>query len=138
MQAWKVALNKAGGVAIVELDIPDDAQKVEFQSPTTQARYGRCSFADVVSIKTRNRKHELVDIDEAYSAFNFNFIYKPGLRVYPDLFDDCPRFECLAGIHYFLDYGAAIAYSNVPWFLIRKKDFNRMPCTLDSIFLPNL
>lgn len=122
MQAWKVGFSETGDIALIELDIPDDATRLLYgSSPLTQS--GKCDFADVISITSIDSAYGIHKVEKAYSAYDFNFIYKVGTRVYADHFDEDCFNECTPGIHYFPYKGAAAGYAWTGWFRIKQHIF---------------
>ena len=115
MQAWKVGFSETGDIALIELDIPDDATRLLYGS-NSLTQSGKCDFADVISITSMDSTHEWHKVEKAYSAYDFNFIYKVGSRVYADSFVENRFDECTPGIHYFHCKGAAAAYAWTGWF----------------------
>lgn len=115
MQAWKIGFSETGDVALIELDIPDDATTLLYGN-NHLTRSGKCDFADVISITSMDFAHGVRKAEKAYSAYDFNFIYKVGTRVYADRFDENRFDECTPGIHYFHYKSAATAYSWTGWF----------------------
>lgn len=117
MQAWKVGFSETGEIALIELDIPDDATRLLYAYDSlARPTSGKCDFADVISIANMDSTHEWHIVEKAYSAYDFNFIYKVGTRVYADGFVKDYLDECTPGIHYFLYKGAAAAYAWTGWF----------------------
>lgn len=122
MRAWKVGFAKNGDIALIELEIPDDAKRLIYGSSRLN-KSGKCDFADIISITDMNFERGPHKIDKAYSAYDFNFVYEPGTRVYADRFDENCVDECTPGIHYFHYKGAASAYAWTGWFRIRQHAF---------------
>ena len=122
MRAWKVGFAENGGIALIELEIPDDAKKLEYGSNILN-KSGKCDFADVISITSMDSTYGMHKVEKAYSAYDFNFIYKVGTRVYADRFVECSFDECTPGIHYFHYKSAAAAYAWTGWFRIRQHAF---------------
>lgn len=124
MQAWKVGFSETGDIALIELDIPDDATRLLYgwdslSCPTS----GKCDFADVISITAMDSTDGAHKVEKAYSAYDFNFIYKVGARVYADRFVEDPFDECTPGIHYFHIKGAAAAFAWIGWFRTKQHEF---------------
>ena len=115
MKAWKVGFSETGDIALIELDIPDDATRLLYGSDSL-TRSGKCDFADVISITSMDSTYGVRKVEKAYSAYDFNFIYKVGTRVYADRFVESRFDECTPGIHYFHYKGAATAYAWTGWF----------------------
>ena len=115
MQAWKIGFSETGDIALIELDIPDDAKQLIYGNNPLN-RSGKCDFADVVSITIIDSNYRAHKVDKAYSAYDFDFVYEPGIRVYADRFDENIFDECTPGIHYFYYKGAAAAYAWTGWF----------------------
>lgn len=127
MKAWKCGFLQNGHIALIELDIPETADRIEFCTRDSYIEFeiGRCSFADVVSIKEILENGNEQDTQEsAVSAFNFNFKYVPGIRVFPDAYDKIEFIQCTNGIHYFKSEDDAFAYSRTDyWFNNRRRDY---------------
>ena len=117
MQAWKVGFSETGDIALIELDIPDDATRLLYGwDSLSRLTSGKCDFADVISITAMDSTDGAHKVEKAYSAYDFNFIYKVGSRVYADRFVENRFDECTPGIHYFHYKGAATAYTWTDWF----------------------
>lgn len=115
MQAWKVGFSETGDIALIELEIPDDATRLLYGS-NNLTQSGKCDFADVISIISMDSTYRMHKVEKAYSAYDFKFIYKVGTRVYADRFVKDYLDECTSGIHYFPYKGAATAYAWTGWF----------------------
>ena len=124
MTAWKCGFMENGNIALIELDIPEDADRIEFCSHKGVTT-GRCSFADVLSIKEiLDNGNEKDTQESAVSAFNFNFKYTPRTRVFPDIYNKIGYIQCTNGIHYFKTAHDALAYSRTDyWFNCRHRDY---------------
>ena len=91
----------ADGPCIATLEIPADAKRVS----TPVGRKCRAEFARVIRIERQG-----VEIAEAYSSHDENFVYRPGEIVRPDSFDPNPLVECSNGIHFFITRREAEEY----------------------------
>ena len=98
---WKKAVCEDGSAAIVKLEIPSDAKR-----SNATGRKCRCSHALVIKITDIDGKQ----IDAAYSNYNNEFVYKVGMTVKADLFDDNRFNECSNGIHFFITREEARCY----------------------------
>lgn len=88
-----VAFKKLANGVIAKILIPEDAERVGGYT----GRKCRASKAIVLE-------------GEGASQFSSSFIYKPGIEVIPDLWDNDPRVECSHGIHFFLTRKEAEEY----------------------------
>lgn len=124
MKAWKCGFLQNGHIALIELDIPETADKTE-RCTVDGLEMGRCSFADVLTIKEIIDNGNKKDNQQfAVSAFNFNFKYVPGIRVFPDAYNKIEFIQCTNGIHYFKSEDDAFAYSRTDyWFNNRRRDY---------------
>lgn len=123
MQAWKVGFSETGDIALIELDIPDDATRLLYGPNNSLTQSGKCDFADVISITSMDSTHKWHKVEKAYSAYDFNFIYKVGTRIYADCFTKDYLDECTPGIHYFHHREVAAAYAWTGWFRIKQHAF---------------
>ena len=98
-----IGFKKAGKKYIVELEIPEDADR-----SSATSRKCRCSKAKVLSIT--NLDGSPAEAEEVYSDRDHNFVYKVGETVYPDGFDPCRWNECASGIHFFITRQEAVDY----------------------------
>ena len=99
---FKKAYNQ-GEEYIVKLLIPEDAKR-----SSATSRKCRCSKAKVLSIT--NLDGSEIDVKEAYSGHDSNFIYKVGEVVEVEDFDDNRWEECTSGIHFFITRDEAVRY----------------------------
>ena len=88
---------------IVELRITEDA----FRSSAT-GRKCRCSKAEVLSIT--NLDGSIASINEVYSKFDPDFIYKVGETIEVNIFNTDRFCECAPGIHFFITREEAVNY----------------------------
>lgn len=104
MQAWKYAISEEGKEALIELEIPDDAERFIFNT------FGRASSAIVKSIVmySKGTNSFTRKIKKAYSAYDHEFVYESGKTVTPDIFDINPDFIFSHGIHFFTDKDIAL------------------------------
>ena len=86
---------------IVELRITEDA----FRSSAT-GRKCRCSKAEVLSIT--NLDGSIASINEVYSKFDPDFIYKVGETIEVNIFNTDRFCECAPGIHFFISREEAV------------------------------
>ena len=89
---------------IVELRITEDA----FRSSAT-SRKCRCSKAEVLSIT--NLDGSIASINEVYSKFDPDFIYKVGETIEVNIFNTDRFCECAPGIHFFITREEAVNYN---------------------------
>ena len=82
---WK----KLKGGVIARLVIPHDAKRMNAMSSR------KCRASKVIV-------HELFGADKAYDSHTGKLLYKTGMEVFPDSFDDDVREECSNGIHFFI------------------------------------
>jgi uncharacterized protein YjbI with pentapeptide repeats len=90
---WKKLQNGA----IAKLEIPTKAKRLN----SIGSRKCRAEFVKVLAI---------IGADEAYDQHSGKVLYKKGLIVYPDSFDDDIQVECSHGIHFFTTREEAEAY----------------------------
>ena len=92
---------------LVKLLIPEDAKRSSGTSNKC-----RCDKALVLEITTipKNQDVKPTIIDEAFSWYDSNFLYKTGETVEVTDFDDDNFKTCGAGIHFFMDKQSAIDY----------------------------
>ena len=90
---WKKLKNNV----IAKLVIPHDAERMN----AVGSRKCRASKVFV---------HELFGASESYDKHTGMLLYKQGIEVVPDQFDNNIRVECSHGIHFFLTREEAIAY----------------------------
>lgn len=101
-----IAFKKASGGFIVELLIPEDAER---SSATT--RMCRCNKAKVISITTSNGIDS--GIAQVSSIYDDRFIYRIGETVEVEDFDKNRWNECSTGIHFFLTREEAVRYISI-------------------------
>lgn len=101
------------GLAVANLVIPAGAR---VNLPDNHVHKMRASKARVHSIwryayALGSVGHALAvrEVDEAWSTYDFQFVYRKGAEVVPDHFDMRAR-TCAAGIHFFADLRRAIFY----------------------------
>jgi hypothetical protein len=82
---WKKLKNDV----IAKLVIPHDAKRMNSYSSR------KCRASKVIV-------HELFGADEAYDQHTGRVLYKAGLEIIPDSYDDDMRIECSNGIHFYL------------------------------------
>ena len=87
--------------ALVKLKIPEDAKR-----SSSTGRKCRCDKAEVVSIVDSEGK----EINEAFSEFDSEFIYRVGKTVSVSDFNEDRFEECAPGIHFFINKQEAIDY----------------------------
>jgi uncharacterized protein YjbI with pentapeptide repeats len=90
---WKKLQNGA----IAKLEIPTKAKRLN----SIGSRKCRAEFVKVLAI---------IGADEAYDQHSGKVLYKKGLTVYPDSFDEDIQVECSHGIHFFITKEEAEAY----------------------------
>lgn len=129
---WKSALNRPTYLALVKLEIPDDAKVIY---PFNHARLFFCNDRTTKSIKHRCSKAKIVDVVNYYysmdneytyhevtninvniknlifiSQYNEDFIYKFDEYVEPDELDEDLTEDCSNGIHFCDSPEDAITY----------------------------
>jgi uncharacterized protein YjbI with pentapeptide repeats len=82
---WK----KLQGGIIAKLEIPAKAKRLN----SIGSRKCRAEFVKVLAI---------IGADEAFDQYSGKVLYKKGLTVYPDSFDEDIQVECSHGIHFFI------------------------------------
>jgi hypothetical protein len=90
---WK----KLQGEIIAKLEIPADAKRLN----SIGSRKCRAEFVKVLAI---------IGAKEAFDQHSGKVLYKKGLTVYPDSFDEDIQVECSHGIHFFITKEEAEAY----------------------------
>jgi hypothetical protein len=90
---WK----KLQGGIIAKLEIPAKAKRLN----SIGSRKCRAEFVKVLDV---------IGADEAYDQHSGKVLYKKGLTVYPDSFDEDIQVECSHGIHFFITREEAEAY----------------------------
>lgn len=88
---------------IVELRITEDALR-----SSATGRKCRCSKAEVLSIT--NLDGSIASINEVYSKFDPDFIYKVGETIEVNIFNTDRFCECAPGIHFFITREEAVNY----------------------------
>ena len=88
---------------IVELRITEDALR-----NSATGRKCRCSKAEVLSIT--NLDGSITSINEVYSKFDPDFIYKVGETIEVNIFNTDRFCECAPGIHFFITREEAVNY----------------------------
>jgi len=94
---WKKASKN-----IVKLLIPSNAKR-----SSATSRKCRASKAEVIAIYDKNGN----EIQECFSSYTNNVIYKVGETVYPDKYDENRWNECSNGIHFFITRQEAENYN---------------------------
>ena len=89
---------------IVELRITEDALR-----SSATGRKCRCSKAEVLSIT--NLDGSIASINEVYSKFDRDFIYKVGETIEVNIFNTDRFCECAPGIHFFITREEAVNYN---------------------------
>ena len=90
---------------IVELRITEDALR-----SSATGRKCRCSKAEVLSIT--NLDGSIASINEVYSKFDPDFIYKVGETIEVNIFNTNRFCECAPGIHFFITREEAVNYND--------------------------
>lgn len=122
MQAWKYAISEDGEKALIELDIPDDAERIMFFN------IGRASNAIVenIYICSEFTNSFTKEIKKAYSAYDHRFVYEFGKTVTPDSFDNDANAVCTHGIHFFKHQDIALyEMANDLWYTNSLYYFNK-------------
>ena len=88
---------------IVELRITEDALR-----SSATGRKCRCSKAEVLSIT--NLDGSIASINEVYSKFDPDFVYKVGETIEVNIFNTDRFCECAPGIHFFITREEAVNY----------------------------
>ena len=101
-EAYKKALRKGGGAAIVHMLVPSTAKR-----SSATSRKCRVSEAKVLDITSIDGNEELT---EAMSRYDNSFVYRKGDTVKVDNFCDDRWTECAAGINCFITRREAVNY----------------------------
>lgn len=106
--AWKAAIAEDTNLpCIVKLLIPADADR-------SSAGNNKCraSKAVVLEIQDATTTEKPLSSQHAYSYWDEEFKYEPGMTVYPTSGFNYNRWnECAAGIHFFVDREGALQYA---------------------------
>lgn len=97
-----IAFKKADG-HIVVLEIPEDALR---SSATTR----KCRASKAKVLRIENLNGSVSDIQEVYSDYDPDFIYKVGKTIEVEDFDTNRWNECSTGIHHFMSRQEAVDY----------------------------
>ena len=106
--AWKAAISEDSNLpCIVKLLIPADADR-----SSANNKKCRASKAVVLEIQDATEKETLLSSQHAYSYWDEEFKYEPGMIVYPKCGFNYNRWkECASGIHFFVDREGALQYA---------------------------
>ena len=99
---FKKARKDLKTLVVVELLIKEDARR-----SSATGRKCRCDKAKVLSITNLDGSEQY---EEAFSCYDYNFIYKVGNEVSASNFCEDRFKECAAGIHFFLNSEEAVRY----------------------------
>lgn len=106
--AWKAAMSEETNMpCIVKLLIPADATRSSANDMKCRA-----SKAIVLEIQDATDKEKPLSSQHAYSYWDEDFKYEPGMTVYPEFGFSFNRWnECAGGIHFFVDREGALKYA---------------------------
>lgn len=96
-----IGYKKADG-CIVKLLILEDAKRSS--ATTIKCRCNKAKVLDIENIETGEK------VNEVYSDYDSNFIYKVGKIIHVDDFDNDRWNECSTGIHFFINKENAMNY----------------------------
>lgn len=101
---WKCAIDKSNHYVLIKLEIPEDAKRTS----GLDSKKCRCDKAKVLEI--RNFTGEL---KEAYSIYDYTFVYRIGEEVSVKDFCNDRRRVCAPGIHFFMERTYALDYYGI-------------------------